>query len=122
MMASSPGQEWVWGRGFVERLRGMFAFALWDEKMQRLLLVRDRLGIKPLYYSLLDDRSLVFGSELKAILVHPRVGREVGPKALDFFLTLEYIPAPLSIFRGIHKLPAGHWLAYKDGRVEAKTK
>jgi len=109
-----------WGEGFVERLRGMFAFALWDEKMQRLLLVRDRLGIKPLYYSLLDDRSLVFGSELKAILVHPRVGREIEPKALDFFLTLEYIPAPLSIFRGIHKLPAGHWLAYKDGRVEVK--
>jgi len=107
-----------WGEGFVRRLRGMFAFGLWDEKKQRLLLVRDRLGIKPLYYTLLDDRSLVFGSELKAILVHPRVRRDIDPKALDFFLTLEYIPAPLSIFRGIHKLPAGHWLSYKDGRVE----
>ncbi len=109
-----------WGEGFVQRLRGMFAFALWDKTEQRLLLVRDRLGVKPLYYSLLDDRTLVFGSELKAVLIHPRVRREVEPEALNFFLTLEYIPAPLSIFRGIHKLPAGHWLAYKDGRVEVK--
>ena len=109
-----------WGEEFVQRLRGMFAFALWDKKEQRLLLVRDRLGIKPLYYTLLADRTLVFGSELKAVLVHPRVRREVEPKALDFFLTLEYSPAPLSIFREIHKLPAGHWLAYKDGRVEVK--
>jgi len=109
-----------WGEDFVQRLRGMFAFALWDRKKERLLLVRDRLGIKPLYYTLLEDRSLIFGSELKAVLAHPRVKREVDPRALDFFLTLEYIPAPLSIFRGISKLPAGHWLAYQDGRVEVK--
>jgi asparagine synthase (glutamine-hydrolysing) len=109
-----------WGEDFVRRLRGMFAFSLWDEKAQRILLVRDRLGIKPLYYTLLDDRSLVFGSELKAILAHPRVSRDIEPKALDLFLTFEYIPAPLTIFRGIHKLPAGHWLSYKDGRVEVK--
>jgi asparagine synthase (glutamine-hydrolysing) len=109
-----------WGMDFVEWLRGMFAFALWDEKSQRLLLVRDRLGIKPLYYTLLDNRSLVFGSELKAVLAHPGVGREVEPRALDLFLTMEYIPAPLSIFQKIHKLPAGHWLTYKDGRVEIR--
>jgi asparagine synthase (glutamine-hydrolysing) len=109
-----------WGEDFVHRFRGMFAFALWDKKKQKLLLVRDRLGIKPLYYTLLEDRTLVFGSELKAVLVHPRVKREVEPRALDFFMTLEYIPAPLSIFRGIQKLPAGHWLAYKDGRVEVR--
>ncbi len=109
-----------WGEEFVHRLRGMFAFALWDEKKRQLLLVRDRLGVKPLYYTLLDDGTFVFGSELKAVLVHPRVPREVEPRALDFFLTLEYIPAPLSIFRGIHKLPAGHSLTYKDGRVEIK--
>jgi asparagine synthase (glutamine-hydrolysing) len=109
-----------WGDDFVHRLRGMFAFALWDGKKGRLLLVRDRLGIKPIYYTLLDDRSLVFGSELKSLLVHPRVRREVDPRALDLFLTLEYIPAPLSIFRGIAKLPAGHRLAYQDGRIEVK--
>jgi asparagine synthase (glutamine-hydrolysing) len=81
-----------WGEEFVQRLRGMFVFALWDEKKRRLLLVRDRLGVKPLYYTLLDDGTLVFGSELKAVLVHPRVGRSVEPRALDFFLTLEYVP------------------------------
>jgi asparagine synthase (glutamine-hydrolysing) len=69
-----------WGEDFVQRLRGMFAFALWDEKAQRLLLVRDRLGIKPLYYALLPDRALVFGSELKAVLAHPGVKREVEPR------------------------------------------
>jgi asparagine synthase (glutamine-hydrolysing) len=109
-----------WGEEFVQRLRGMFVFALWDEKKRRLLLVRDRLGVKPLYYTLLDDGTLVFGSELKAVLVHPRVGRSVEPRALDFFLTLEYVPSPLSIFRGIHKLPGGHSLAYREGRVEIK--
>ena len=109
-----------WGEKFVHRLRGMFAFALWDEKERRLLLVRDRLGVKPLYYTLLHDGTLVFGSELKAVLVHPRVSRDVEPRALDFFLTVEYVPSPLSIFRGIHKLPPGHFLAYKDGRIEVK--
>ncbi|MGB7295794.1 MAG: asparagine synthase (glutamine-hydrolyzing) [Candidatus Aminicenantales bacterium] len=109
-----------WGEEFVHRLRGMFAFALWDEKEKRLLLVRDRLGVKPLYYTLLDDGTLVFGSELKAVLVHPRVRRNIEPQALDFFLTLEYVPSPLSILKNIHKLPAGHSLAYKDGRIEVK--
>jgi len=109
-----------WGENFVRHLRGMFAFALWDGKKQTLLLVRDRLGIKPLYYTLLGDGSLVFGSELKSILADLRVRRVVEPWALDFFLTLEYIPAPFTIFRGIHKLPAGHWLSYKDGRLEVK--
>jgi len=109
-----------WGDDFVQRLRGMFAFALWDGRARRLLLVRDRLGIKPLYYTSLDDRSLVFGSELKAVLAHPRVRREVEPRALDLYLTLEYIPAPLSIFKGIHKLPAGHLLSYENGRFEVK--
>jgi asparagine synthase (glutamine-hydrolysing) len=107
-----------WGEEFVHRLRGMFAFAIWEEREKRLLLVRDRLGVKPLYYTLLDDGSLVFGSELKAVLVHPRVRRALDPRALDFFLTLEYIPAPHSIFQGIHKLPAGCRLIYKEGRVD----
>jgi asparagine synthase (glutamine-hydrolysing) len=109
-----------WGDDFVQRLRGMFAFALWDGRARRLLLVRDRLGIKPLYYTSLDDGSLVFGSELKAVLAHPGVRREVDPRALDLYLTLEYIPSPLSIFKGIHKLPAGHLLCYENGRFEVK--
>lgn len=110
-----------WGEAFVERLRGMFAFALWDSRTRTLRLVRDRLGIKPLYYTLLEDRTLVFGSELKALIVHPGIKREVEPRALDLFLTLEYIPAPYSIFKNIFKLPAGCVLIYRDGNTQVKT-
>ena len=106
-----------WGEEFVQKLRGMFAFAIWDQKKEWLLLVRDRVGVKPLYYTLLQDGTLVFGSELKTILAHPGVKRELEPRALDLFLTLEYIPAPYSIFKNIHKLPAGCFLAYKKGAV-----
>jgi asparagine synthase (glutamine-hydrolysing) len=106
-----------WGEEFVQKLRGMFAFAIWDQKKEWLLLVRDRVGVKPLYYTLLQDGTLVFGSELKTILVHPSVKRELEPKALDLYLTLEYIPAPYSIFKNIHKLPAGCFLGYQKGAV-----
>ena len=106
-----------WGGEFVQRLRGMFAFAIWDQKKEWLLLVRDRVGVKPLYYTLLPDGTLVFGSELKTILAHPGVKRELEPKALDLFLTFEYIPAPYSIFKNIHKLPAGCFLAYNQGAI-----
>ncbi|MBU4254220.1 MAG: asparagine synthase (glutamine-hydrolyzing) [Acidobacteria bacterium] len=99
-----------WGLEFASRLRGMYATAIWDGRKERLVIVRDRLGIKPLYYSLSADGTLVFGSELKTILEHPEIERRVDAQALDFFLTLEYIPAPRSIFEGIHKLPAGHML------------
>jgi asparagine synthase (glutamine-hydrolysing) len=109
-----------WGEDFVHRLRGMFAFALWDGREEKLLLVRDRIGIKPLYYTILEDKTLVFGSELKAIIVHPQVKRVLEPKALDLFLTLEYIPAPYSIYKGIHKLPAGRFLIYKKGEIVIK--
>jgi len=109
-----------WGEDFVHRLRGMFAFALWDGREEKLLLVRDRIGIKPLYYTLLEDNTLIFGSELKAIIAHPRVKRVLEPKALDLFLTLEYIPAPLSIFKDIYKLPAACILIYKRGEIKIK--
>jgi asparagine synthase (glutamine-hydrolysing) len=98
-----------YGLGCVDHLNGMFAFAIWDENKQRLLLARDRLGIKPLYYYY-ADRRIIFASELKGILTHPEVPREINLTALDQFLTLEYIPSPHSIFKGIHKLPAGHRL------------
>jgi asparagine synthase (glutamine-hydrolysing) len=110
-----------WGApAFLERFRGMFAFALWDKRKESLLLIRDRIGIKPLYYTQLADGSLVFGSELKTILVHPGVRREVEPRALDLYLTLEYVPAPLSMFKNIFKLPAGQFLTWQDGRIEVK--
>ncbi len=110
-----------WGEAFVSRLRGMFAFALWDSRNQSLLLVRDRIGIKPLYYTLMEDKTLIFGSELKAILAHPGVKRELDPRALDLYLTLEYVPAPFSIYRNISKLPAGCILVYTDGRIQVKN-
>ncbi len=109
-----------WGNDFVQELRGMFAFALWDKRTEKLILVRDRIGIKPLYYTLLENKTLVFASELKAILVHPKVKRALDPKALNLFLTLEYVPSPLSIFKTIHKLPAGSILIYKRGKVQIK--
>jgi asparagine synthase (glutamine-hydrolysing) len=106
-----------WKEDFIHRFRGMFAFALWDKRENRLLLVRDRIGIKPLYYTLNPDGTLIFGSELKAILAHPGVRRELDIEALDAFLTLEYVPAPFSIFKNIFKLPAGSMLTYEEGRI-----
>lgn len=93
----------------LKRLNGMFAFALWDDRRKRLWLARDRLGIKPLVYSW-NGRRLTFASEIKAILCDPDVSREIDPEALDLYLTLNYIPAPWTIFRNIRKLPPGHFL------------
>ncbi len=109
-----------WGEDFIQHLRGMFAFALWDREKNTLFLFRDRLGIKPLYYTLLEDKTLVFGSELKCLLKHPRVQRRLEPQALNFFLTLEYIPAPYSAFKNVFKLPQGSFLKYRDGNIEVK--
>ncbi|MCX7972928.1 MAG: asparagine synthase (glutamine-hydrolyzing) [Candidatus Aminicenantes bacterium] len=106
-----------WGLNCLEQFRGMFAFALWDDKKKRLILARDRIGVKPLYYTLLPDGTLVFGSEIKAILAYPGILRELDLEALDFYLTFEYIPAPYSIFKGIKKLPAAHWLLYAPPKL-----
>ena len=104
------------GADMLRELRGMFAFALWDSARARGIVARDRIGIKPLYYCQLQDR-LLFGSELKALLSRPEVKRELDPDALDAYLTLHYIPAPLTIFRGVRKLPPGHFLEIVDGQV-----
>jgi asparagine synthase (glutamine-hydrolysing) len=105
------------GANCVDRLRGMYAFAIWDAKDRRLFLARDRVGKKPLYYSLLPDGTLVFGSELKALLVHPSVRREINPLAVDAYLTCGYVPDPLTILRDVKKLEPGHHLTFVDGRV-----
>ncbi|MFP4056918.1 MAG: asparagine synthase (glutamine-hydrolyzing) [Candidatus Brocadiia bacterium] len=97
------------GERAVERLRGMFAFALWDERRERLVLARDRLGQKPLVYHDRGSR-LVFASELQALLAAPDVPRELCPQALDQYLTYQYVPAPLTIYEGIRKLPPAHFL------------
>ena len=91
-----------YGEDCPKKLNGMFGFAIWDERKNRLFIARDRLGIKPLYYYL-DECRLVFGSELKSILQMKDIPRRVNTKALDNFLTYEYVPAPLSIFQGIAK-------------------
>ncbi len=105
-----------YGMDCVSKLNGMFTFAIWDKKEQKLILARDRLGVKPLYYYM-SDRCLVFGSELKALLACPDVPRSIDFDALDTFLTFEYIPAPLSIFQGIKKLLPGHLLVLQHSVV-----
>jgi len=104
------------GHRCVERLNGMFAFALWDETRRELLLARDRFGKKPLYYAHVG-RSLIFGSELKSLLEHPSCPSELDPAGLSRYLALEYVPTPFAIFAGVRKLPGGHVLRWRDGRV-----
>jgi asparagine synthase (glutamine-hydrolysing) len=97
------------GPAFVERLRGMFAFAIWDQRRRRLFAARDHFGQKPFYYTVVGQR-LLFASEIKSLLAHADVSVEPEPAAVDYYLSLRVIPPPLTMFRGIHKLPAGHWL------------
>src|SRR5580704_5700280 len=99
----------------VEKLRGMFAFAIWNENTKTLFLARDRVGIKPLYYCL-TDTSLVFASEIKAILADPSVRPEIAPEVIDRFLTFLYLPGEETLLKGVLKLPPGSYLLVKDGR------
>jgi asparagine synthase (glutamine-hydrolysing) len=108
------------GLDFVKMLRGMFAIAIYDQKNRRLVLARDPIGKKPLYYSLERGRGLVFASEIKSILKFPGIDRGVDPEALDLFLTLEYVPAPYSILKSVRKLPAGHLLVFENGEAAVK--
>jgi asparagine synthase (glutamine-hydrolysing) len=105
-----------WGLSCVERLRGMFAFALWDAKRGRLVLARDRFGIKPLVYCHGEDR-LVFASELKALLVDPRVPRTIDETAIYDFFTYRYVPTPKTIYQSIRKLPPAHYAVLENGRL-----
>lgn len=108
-----------YGLACLPMLRGMFAFAIWDEPAQRLVLARDRLGKKPLFYSA-DHRGLRFASELKALLVDEPVPA-VDPVALHHYLTFQYIPTPLTIFTGVRKLPPGHVLVYEQGQASERA-
>src|SRR5882762_3922474 len=109
-----------YGSACVDHLRGMFAFAIWDDREKKLFIARDRTGEKPLYYSLTPAGTLVFGSELKSLLQHPGVRRETSAESLDAYFSLGYVPDPLSIFADIKKLPPGHFLTFTEGRVEVK--
>ena len=108
-----------WGTNAIARLRGMFALAVWDARSRQLLLARDRIGIKPLHYTVVNGR-LYFGSEIKSILEAPDVPRDLDLDALNHYLSFLYTPRDESIFRGIRKLPPGHLLTSTCGRVRVE--
>lgn len=112
----------AWGTDLPSKLNGMFAFAAWDARRKVALIARDRMGQKPLYYAHLDDGSLIFASELKALLEHPGIAREADPQALALFLTYEYIPHPFCAVKGVRKLSPGDALLWRpDGSLEQLT-
>jgi asparagine synthase (glutamine-hydrolysing) len=107
------------GDAMVRELNGMFAFALWDSRRRRLLIARDRFGEKPLYWGVFDN-TLLFASEPKVLLAHPAVQPSLNLNALRQYLSFDYVPAPLSIYEGINKLPAAHKLTLENGRVNVE--
>ena len=98
-----------WGVDCLRRFNGMFAFAIYDQRRRELFLARDRLGVKPLFTAMLSDGSLAFASELKALLAHPLLRREIDPLAVEDYLAWGYVPDHRSILAGVEKLPAGHY-------------
>ncbi len=108
------------GLNCFSHLNGMFAVAIWDAARRRLVLARDRLGKKPLVYRA-EPQRLLFASELKSLLEVPGLPRDIDPSAVDEYLTYQYIPHPNTIFRGIRKLPPGHWAVFQDGRLQVKS-
>jgi len=106
-----------WGADAVKRFRGMFAFALWDEPRETLVLARDHLGKKPLYWAPLSDGQMVFGSELKAVMTHPGVPRALDPLAIEEFFAFGYIPDPRSIYKAVRKLPPAHRMVWRRGQA-----
>jgi asparagine synthase (glutamine-hydrolysing) len=105
-----------WGEDCVTRLRGMFAFALWDRNRQTFFMARDRMAVKPMYYAVLDDGMLLFGSELKSLLAHGGLKREIDPLAVEEYFALGYVAEPRTIFRQARKLPPAHTLAIRRGQ------
>src|SRR4026207_1672298 len=108
-----------YGDAMIGELNGMFAFALWDSRRRSLFLARDRFGEKPLYWGLFDN-TLLFASEPKVLLAHPLVKPSLNLQALRQYLSFDYVPAPLSIYQGINKLPAAHKLTLQDGQVKVE--
>ena len=110
----------AWGENCVDHLRGMFAFAIWDRNKETLFMARDRLGIKPLYYTVLPNKQLVFGSELKVLAAHPDLLKNIDHHAVEDYFALGYIPEPRTIYEGVYKLPPAHTLTFKrDGKLPA---
>lgn len=105
----------AWGVDCVKRLRGMFAFAIWDRNQQTFFIARDRLAVKPMYYALLDDGMFLFGSELKSVMAHGGLKREIDPQAVEEYFALGYVAEPRTIFRQAKKLEGGHTLLIRHG-------
>jgi asparagine synthase (glutamine-hydrolysing) len=110
----------AWGLDFLDRLDGMYALALWDGARRRLVLARDRMGEKPLYWAVADGQ-LVFGSELTALMAHPGVEPGIDPASLSAYLAHEYVPAPRTILRAVSKLEPGHVLVLEDGQIDVRA-
>src|SRR5439155_27261147 len=110
----------VWGDAAVERLRGMFAFAIWDGPRRRVLLARDPLGVKPLYYTRTSDGLVLFASEIRALLTWPGVRVEVEADAVWDYLGQRYVPGPRTIFKGIQKLQPGHLATVERGELRVR--
>jgi len=105
-----------WGEACVERFRGMFALALWDRNRETLFLARDRLGVKPLYYAVLPDNQVLFGSELKSLTAHPGLRRELDPLAIEDYFAFGYVPDPRTVYKAARKLPPAHTLTLRRGQ------
>jgi len=105
-----------WGEACVDHFRGMFAFALYDRNAQSVFLARDRLGIKPLFYAVLPNNQVIFGSELKVLKAHPGLPRKLEPRAVEDYFALGYIPEPKTIYQNVYKMSPGHTLLLKRGR------
>jgi asparagine synthase (glutamine-hydrolysing) len=108
-----------YGDDLLEHVNGMYAFSLWDSRRKKLILARDRFGEKPLYYGVFGGK-LIWASELKSLLAHPDVEAELDLEALRHYVSFDYVPAPLSIFKGVHKLPAAHVLTVENGEVKTR--
>ncbi len=111
----------AWGEACVEKFRGMFAFAIWDRKQRSLFLARDRLGIKPLFYSLLPNGQFIFGSELKVLKCHPELPKKMNPQAVEDYFALGYIPEPKTIYQNVYKLDPGHTLSIQQGQGDLRS-
>ena len=109
-----------WGVECLKRFNGMFAFAVWDRRAKTLFIARDRLGVKPLYYAELSDGRLIFGSELKALLLHPLLQRRIDPQAVEEYFAFGYVPDPKTIYRDVKKLEPGAYICMKRGDSHVK--
>ena len=109
-----------WDVECLQRLRGMFAFAIWDEPAKRIFMARDRMGIKPLYFAR-QGEDIFFGSELKSIFVHPEINRKLSLAGLNCYLSTNYVASPWTLVDGVEKVPPGHWLEWKDGKTRLES-